>query len=459
MRFSLLNDTHTHKNIGRQKRQIRRRRVSITTATASTPIFRLTFIAWIFARSQFSHSLIPWISGRPVPPLLTNSRHAIIFRARYFKFYTNSKAFPTQSVRLIKTRNINGSVYLVGVVGCCAFDNILSYFHPPSHTDTILIIIIITITNNIIQSNRLSLSLCALCECAFTMRGEMWNASKQATSHSNLFNVLLNVYHHFPIKWYKDNSYVPLILYPIIIHLYLSTQYQESERYTIAARTQTYIHMHIYKYNKRLNTPHSVWNLFSASHLAHTQDTGHKMRVSDWLFIVSVRKFSISFYISFFSSSLWLVLCIICRTHTHRLTHSFIAIDCYCFFPSRCCINVFLYNRMNDYDLIFMCEKRRVKWTTFTVLFISIALLPANFVFSNGIYEYERARARAQLNILSAKNWLTEWDGNRIDKQAKVVTFNFHIFDRTLFFPFIPRFGSLTCNSTAMNGERRHKLE
>lgn len=287
----------------------------------------------------------------------------------------------------------------------------------------------------------------------------MRNASKQATSHSNLFNVLLNVYHHFPIKWYKDNSYVPLILYPIIIHLYLSTQYQESERYTIAARTQTYIHMHIYKYNKRLNTPHSVWNLFSASHLAHTQDTGHKMRVSDWLFIVSVGKFSISFYISFFSSSLWLVLCIICRTHTHRLTHSFIAIDCYCFFPSRCCINVFLYNRMNDYDLIFMCEKRRVKWTTFTVLFISIALLPANFVFSNGIYEYERARARTQLNILSAKNWLTEWDGNRIDKQAKVVTFNFHIFDRTLFFPFIPRFGSLTCYSTAMNGERRHKLE
>lgn len=280
----------------------------------------------------------------------------------------------------------------------------------------------------------------------------MRNASKQATSHSNLFNVLLNVYHHFPIKWYKDNSYVPLILYPIIIHLYLSTQYQESERYTIAARTQTYIHMHIYKYNKRLNTPHSVWNLFSASHLAHTQDIGHKMRVSDWLFIVSVGKFSISFYISFFSSSLWLVLCIICRTHTHRLTHSFIAIDCYCFFPSRCCINVFLYNRMNDYDLIFMCEKRRVKWTTFTVLFISIALLPANFVFSNGIYG-------AQLNILSAKNWLTEWDGNRIDKQAKVVTFNFHIFDRTLFFPFIPRFGSLTCNSTAMNGERRHKLE
>lgn len=137
--FAVERHTHTQ-NIGRQKRQIRRRRVSITTATASTPIFRLTFIAWIFARSQFSHSLIPWISGRPVPPLLTNSRHAIIFRARYFKFYTNSKAFPTQSVRLIKTRNINGSVYLVGIVGWLCirqyfvvFSPTIAHWHHPHH--------------------------------------------------------------------------------------------------------------------------------------------------------------------------------------------------------------------------------------------------------------------------------------------------------------------------------------
>lgn len=27
------------------------------------------------------------------------------------------------------------------------------------------------------------------------------NASKQSVSQSNLFNVLLNVHHHFPIKW------------------------------------------------------------------------------------------------------------------------------------------------------------------------------------------------------------------------------------------------------------------
>lgn len=102
------------------------------------------------------------------------------------------------------------------------------------------------------------------------------------------------------------------------------------------------------------------------------------LRTNGWSVLLFFFFLSFLLFVSF---SEWF-----CRSRTHHPLNSFCSIPLaiqrsQCFFLSGSCI-FFLFNRMNDYDLIFMCEKRRVKWTTFTVCSIWIALLWANFAFA-----------------------------------------------------------------------------
>lgn len=70
---------------------------------------------------------------------------------------------------------------------------------------------------------------------------------------------------------------------------------------------------------------------------------------------------------------------------------------------------------MNDYDLIFMCEKRRVKWTTFTVCSIWIALLWANFAFAvHFSTSYNKYCCKYRHILHEYGSWKhIEWDGYR----------------------------------------------